>query len=275
MSDGRGDGARRASFLDLSAGPFAWGPALGSRGGARGPGDVPDVDLRFGHLDAETQMPDPGADARLERELERGADARFERLGVDPEDEAAYVRAELDVYEAFARKHCERRARASKLCETLRARVETLASAAARGSDETTGESVASRLAAASIFGDDANAINATVARDLFMSELGRVLSSYLTRHVAPATARFAPRYRAKVRVLTYVVDVSPSGGGFSGRASEDDGAASAFDPEAVREAVRGLAPARRTSSSRRRGSARRTTPRWRRRSRRASARDE
>ena len=40
-------GTARASFLDLSAGPFTWGPLVGGQG-LRGPLDTPDVDLRFG-----------------------------------------------------------------------------------------------------------------------------------------------------------------------------------------------------------------------------------
>ena len=48
------------------------------------------------------------------------ADAHFVGHGVDPEDERAFVRAEIDVYEAFARKHCEGREVArvcAKICD--------------------------------------------------------------------------------------------------------------------------------------------------------------
>ena len=45
-------GHGRASFVDLSAGPFAWGPLVGGEG-LRNVRDLPDVDLRFGGLDVQ------------------------------------------------------------------------------------------------------------------------------------------------------------------------------------------------------------------------------
>ena len=49
------------------------------------------------------------------------ADAHFVGHGVDPEDGGAFVRAEIDVYEAFARKHCPKGTRGvasmTKICD--------------------------------------------------------------------------------------------------------------------------------------------------------------
>ena len=53
----------------------------------------------------------------LESELEEMADDSFESKNIDPDDELAYMSAELDVYEMFAKKHCAGRVTRIKLCE--------------------------------------------------------------------------------------------------------------------------------------------------------------
>ena len=102
------------------------GASARSRGGAGTPGTSPTWTFGSDTWTPGRRCP-TRADARLEPQLS-AAPTRFERLGVDP-------RAGV-----YARSWCTRpsrgntasAARSVKLCETLRARVETLASAAAR-----------------------------------------------------------------------------------------------------------------------------------------------
>ena len=242
-------GRARASFLDLSAGPFAWGPLVGGEG-VRGASDVPDVDLRFGEGAATSSRPRRSEEKRLERELETMADAHFVGHGVDPEDERAYTRAEIDVYEAFARKHCEGRERRARLCEDLRRRVEQLRAAEAQA----TNGDVAPRSEDFSMFGDDDADGEVAVAHDLFMAELGRALSSYATRVAAPATALGRPRrFRRKIRIVAYAVSLGHRRGGatavWGGRASgalaslhgAGTGAGVGFDADAIRDELRAM----------------------------------
>ena len=245
-------GRARASFLDLSAGPFAWGPLVGGEG-VRGASDVPDVDLRFGegNLTARgTSPPRRAEEKRLERELEMMADAHFVGHGVDPEDERAFVRAEIDVYEAFARKHCEGREGRARLCENLRRRTEQLREAEARA----TNGDVAPRNEDFSMFGNDDVDGEVAVAHDVFMAELGRALSSYATRVAAPATALGRPRrFRRKIRIVAYAVSLGHRRGGatavWGGRASgalaslhgAGIGGGVGFDADAIRDELRAM----------------------------------
>jgi hypothetical protein len=229
-------GAGRASFLDLSAGPFSWGPLVGGEG-LRGPLDTPDVDLRFGHLSEEAlRKPD---EAPLEEELETMADAHFETVEVDPDDEAAYMAAEMDVYEMFAAKHCAGRQTRIKLCEELRARVKDLGVARAEAADG----DVRPRDADFSIFGSDEVSTNISLAHDLFLSELGRVLSAYMAHAVAPSAAPGAFRYHSKVSVLVYMLSLGGNDAGASGTWGGRSGGSlgGGFDADALRDELRAL----------------------------------
>ena len=201
-------GTARAAFLDLSAGPFHWGPLVGGEG-LRGPLDTPDVDLRFGHLSEEAmQKPD---EKPLEEELETMADDHFEKQEIDPDDEVAYMKAEMDVYEMFAEKHCEGRQTRIKLCEELKERVKDLITARQEAAEG----DVRPRDDDFSIFGSDRNR---SWAREMFLSELGRVLSAYLAHSVAPSAAPGAFRYHQKVNVLVYMLSLGGGNHGASGR---------------------------------------------------------
>ena len=136
-----------------------------------------------GHLSEEAlKKPD---EKPLEEELETMADDHFEQQSIDPDDEVAYMSAELDVYEMFAKKHCEGRQQRIKLCEELRERVRDLHVARA----EAAGGDVKPRDNDFSLFGSDDVSTNISLAHDLFLSELGRVLSAYLAHAVAPSAA--------------------------------------------------------------------------------------
>jgi hypothetical protein len=225
-------GSARASFLDLSAGPFHWGPLVGGEG-LRGPLDTPDVDLRFGHLSEEAmKKPD---EKPLEEELETMADAHFEKQEIDPDDEAAYMKAEMDVYEMFAKKHCEGRQTRVKLCEELKERVKDLNVARSEAADG----DVRPRDDDFSIFGSDEVSTNISLAHDLFLSELGRVLSAYLAHSVAPSAAPGAFRYHQKVNVLVYMLSLGGGGGSLGGGGL--GGGGGGFDADALRDELRAM----------------------------------
>ena len=233
-------GTARASFIDLSAGPFSWGPLVGGEG-LRGPLDVPDVDLRFGHLPGEA-LKKPN-EKPLEAELESMADSHFEAKEIDPDDEVAYMAAEMDVYEMFAKKHCEFRTTRIKLCEELKERVKDLAVAQA----EAKGGDVRPRDADFSIFGSDDVSTNVSLAHDLFLSELGRVLSAYLAHAVTPSAAPGAFRYHPKVNVLVYMLSLGGGAGASGTWGGRSSGSLSGgmggggFDADALRDELRAL----------------------------------
>jgi len=233
-------GTARASFLDLSAGPFSWGPLVGGEG-LRGTLDTPDVDLRFGHLSEEAlKKPD---EKPLEDELETMADDNFEKRSIDPDDEVAYMTAELDVYEMFAKKHCAGRVTRIKLCEELKDRVRDLNIARTEAADG----SIKPRDQDFSIFGSDEVSTNISLAHDLFLSELGRVLSAYLAHAVAPSAAPGAFRYHQKVNVLVYMLSLGGSSGasgtwsGRTGGALGGGGGGGGFDADALRDELKAL----------------------------------
>ena len=210
-------GHGRASFVDLSAGPFAWGPLVGGEG-LRNVRDLPDVDLRFGGLDVQILEALFGAiagdEVALHTELET---MRREHVthDVDPKDAGATLRAEMDVYSMFATKHCKDRESGTgvRLCEDLKRRTKELETALkdlAEGGIEPV-------VTDFSIFGDDDAATNASLAHDLFVSELGSVVSEWYSHAVAPVSASGYRRYHQRVSVLVYMLSASPGSSGASG----------------------------------------------------------
>ena len=226
-------GRERASWIDLGAGPFAWGPLVGGSG-LRGATDLPDVDLRFnrGLSDAEKAAHRPTPDARLREELE--AAAAESEASIDPRDELQVFRAQMDVYTSFAKKHCESRATRIKLCDDLKRKTRELSVAIAEAKDG----DVQPEDADFSLFGRDDLPPNVTIARDVFASELGRVLSSHLTRVVAPANAPGPRRYHERVHVTVYFVAMGASD---PSRSPYGTDAFGGFDVEKFESEARGL----------------------------------
>jgi hypothetical protein len=226
-------GRERASWIDLGAGPFAWGPLVGGSG-LRGATDLPDVDLRFnrGLSDAEKAAHRPTPDARLREELE--AAAAESEASIDPRDELQVFRAQMDVYTSFAKKHCESRATRIKLCDDLKRKTRELSVAIAEAKDG----DVQPEDADFSLFGRDDLPPNVTIARDVFASELGRVLSSHLTRVVAPATAPGPRRHHERVHVTVYFVAMGASD---PSRSPYGTDAFGGFDVEKFESEARGL----------------------------------
>ncbi len=246
-------GHGRASFVDLSAGPFAWGPLVGGEG-LRNVRDLPDVDLRFGGLDVGILEALFGVAARradlaaLHTELDAMREQRKRDDVVDPKDAGATLRAELDVYSMFAAKHCGDDGASTRrvgLCEDLARRtreIETALEDASEGGIEPI-------VTDFSIFGDDAAATNASLAHDLFVSELGSVVSRWYSRAVAPAVSHGAARYHRRVSVLVYMLSASPGSTGASGTwggvahgaLHGHGGGGGGFDVDGFHDELRGL----------------------------------
>ena len=242
-------GHGRASFVDLSAGPFAWGPLVGGEG-LRNVRDLPDVDLRFGGLDVQILEALFGAiagdEVALHTELETMRREHVAR-DVDPKDAGATLRAEMDVYSMFATKHCKDRESGTgvRLCEDLKRRTKELETALkdlAEGGIEPV-------VTDFSIFGDDDAATNASLAHDLFVSELGSVVSDWYSHAVAPVSASGYRRYHQRVSVLVYMLSSSPGSSGASGTWGGSSGGAlhgpglggSGFDVDGFTAELNGL----------------------------------
>jgi len=205
-------GAGRYLWADLSAGPFQWGPLVGGSG-LREAHSLPSVEDHFGHLPEGRQG---AALADLDAELERLADLRFRDMEEeDEENDVELINAELDVYEMFAKEHCANRQRHIPLCEELRSWVVTLEERLATAVKERAEASGAvaqedlkpkPRPHGWSIFGSDAHAANFSVARDLFLSELGAAISGALKHAVTPSLASAPFHAHKKISVLLYVV---------------------------------------------------------------------
>ena len=239
-------GHGRASFVDLSAGPFAWGPLVGGEG-LRNVRDLPDVDLRFGGLDVSILEALFGVKrlAALHTELDAMREQRKKDVA-DPKDAGATLRAELDVYSMFATKHCGDGAQGRVgLCEDLARRTREIETALKDFSEG----GIAPIVTDFSIFGDDDAATNASLAHDLFVSELGSVISRWYSHAVAPAAAGGSRRYHRRVSVLVYMLSASPGSNGASGTwggtthgaLHGHGGGGSGFDVDGFHDELRGL----------------------------------
>ena len=246
-------GHGRASFVDLSAGPFAWGPLVGGEG-LRNVRDLPDVDLRFGGLDVGILEALFGVAARradlaaLHTELDAMREQRKRDDVVDPKDAGATLRAELDVYSMFAAKHCGDDGASTRrvgLCEDLARRTREIETAL----EDMSEGGIEPIVTDFSIFGDDAAATNASLAHDLFVSELGSVVSRWYSRVVAPSGSRGARRYHRRVSVLVYMLSASPGATGASGTwggvshgaLHGHGGGGGGFDVDGFHDELRGL----------------------------------
>ncbi|KAH9616135.1 hypothetical protein KSS87_007942 [Heliosperma pusillum] len=111
-------GKDRWAFVDLSAGPFTWGPAVGGQG-VRTEQSLPNVTKTIGAVSEITEE-------EAEEHLQNAIQEKFSALG-DKEHEAIDILlAEIDIYELFAFKHCKGRKVRLALCEELDERMKEL-----------------------------------------------------------------------------------------------------------------------------------------------------
>eukprot|EP00899_Mesostigma_viride_P023409 jgi/Mesvir1/4252/Mv22219-RA.2 len=202
---------KRYAFIDLSAGPFEWGPMVGG-GGLRTKDTIPRVENAFRHIRTSVMTPEEAEmlEEKLESELQSMAEDRFAEFGEQTHD-VVLLSAELDVYELFAEKHCKDRKAKISLCEDLADRVEEIKGEllALEGSEEfpeLNATGLHARTHGWDIFGGDEEAKNVSIARDLFMSDLGAVLAATFRLAVAPSTYAETLPFRAKVSFHLYLL---------------------------------------------------------------------
>jgi hypothetical protein len=103
-------GRERFAFIDLSAGPFTWGPSVGGDG-VRTELSLPNVAKTVG---AVAEVTEEEAEEKLQDTIRE----RFSSFGEDYHA-VDILLAEIDVYELFAFKHCVGRRVQLALCKVL------------------------------------------------------------------------------------------------------------------------------------------------------------
>ncbi|EXB58679.1 hypothetical protein L484_003935 [Morus notabilis] len=111
-------GKDRWAFIDLSAGPFSWGPAVGGEG-VRTELSLPNVEKTIG---AVSEISEDEAENRLQDAIQE----KFAVFGDKDHQAIDILLAEIDIYELFAFKHCKGRRVKLALCEELDERMQDL-----------------------------------------------------------------------------------------------------------------------------------------------------
>ncbi|XP_074285242.1 uncharacterized protein LOC141610855 [Silene latifolia] len=182
-------GKDRWAFVDLSAGPFTWGPAVGGQG-VRTEQSLPNVTRTIGAVSEITEE-------EAEEHLQNAIQEKFSALG-DKEHEAIDILlAEIDIYELFAFKHCKGRKVRLALCEELDERMKELKNELQSMEGDEFGEShkrkaldALKKMESWNLFSDaHATMHNYTVARDTFLAHLGSILRGSMKHIIAPSVA--------------------------------------------------------------------------------------
>ncbi|KAL2630290.1 hypothetical protein R1flu_014976 [Riccia fluitans] len=213
-------GAARWAFVDLTAGPATWGPAVGGDG-VRTEMTLPSVDRSFGHLPLSTR----GDDDAVQEEFQELWSDRFTYVGEEEQHAVDMLLAEMDVYEVFADRHCRDRNVALSFCEELLARMSDVKDELGRIQDEVVDqdlddkerqESLVHKVKAAdalrrieewNLFGFvHEHTQNFSVARDSFLAHLGSVLASSMRHVITPSTADGAYHFYENIYFQLYFV---------------------------------------------------------------------
>lgn len=201
-------GNERWAFVDLTAGPFSWGPAVGGIG-VRTEITLPSVDKLLENRPVAT-------DEEVHEDLSNLVQDRFSIFEEGNPDVVDTLLAEVDIYEIFAQRHCEGRRVKVTLCDELQERLvdlkEELRSLQGTESEEMHKKKAAEalkRIERWNLF-SDANEMqhigNYSVARDWFLANLGAVLWSSMKHVVTPSTADGAFHFYEKVHFQIFVI---------------------------------------------------------------------
>eukprot|EP00850_Spirogloea_muscicola_P002609 SM000010S04247 [mRNA] locus=s10:531434:539424:+ [translate_table: standard] len=183
-------GSERWALIDLTAGPFTWGPRVGGQG-FRTEDTLPNVEKYFREHKGGLGV----GDDDLEKELETMAEERFRHVEESQGHEVEMLLAELDIYELFARKHCRDRVRSVPLCEELQERVESMRDELESYVDSVSMSKSSYALAGLArldnwqsmVAGDHSAKVNVSRAWDMFLAEVGAVLSSAMRHVITPS----------------------------------------------------------------------------------------
>ncbi|MCO5572254.1 hypothetical protein L7F22_026007 [Adiantum nelumboides] len=111
-------GNERWAFLDLTAGPFSWGPAVGGIG-VRTELTLPSIDKLSESLSATT-------DEEAHEDLSNLVQDRFSAFEEGDPHIVDTLLAEIDIYEIFSERHCDGRRVKVTLCDELEERLQDL-----------------------------------------------------------------------------------------------------------------------------------------------------
>ncbi|XP_057806569.1 uncharacterized protein LOC131021402 isoform X1 [Salvia miltiorrhiza] len=199
-------GNQRWAFIDLSAGPFSWGPSVGGEG-VRTAQSLPNVEKTIG---AVAEISEDEAEDRLQEAIQE----KFAVFGEKDHHAIDILLAEIDIYELFAFKHCKGRKVKLSLCEELDERMNDLKNELQSFEGEEYDEShkkkaidALKRMEKWNLFSDTYEEYqNYTVARDTFLSHLGATLWGSLRHIISPSLADGAFHYYEKISFQLFFV---------------------------------------------------------------------
>ncbi|XP_059634541.1 uncharacterized protein LOC132276918 isoform X1 [Cornus florida] len=199
-------GKGRWAFIDLSAGPFSWGPAVGGEG-VRTELSLPNVNKTIG---AVAELSEDEAEDRLQEAIQE----KFSVFGDKDHQAIDILLAEIDIYELFAFKHCKGRKVKLALCEELDERMRDLKNELQSFEGEEYDEShkkkavdALTRMESWNLFSDTYEEFqNYTVARDTFLAHLGATLWGSMRHIISPSIADGAFHYYEKISFQLFFI---------------------------------------------------------------------
>ncbi|KAK1549687.1 hypothetical protein Q3G72_006205 [Acer saccharum] len=188
-------GKDRWAFIDLTAGPFSWGPAVGGEG-VRTELSLPNVGKTIGAVE---EISEDEAEDRLQDAIQE----KFAVFGDKDHQAIDILLAEIDIYELFAFKHCKGRKVKLALCEELDERMQDLKNELKSFEGEEHDENHKTKAIEAlkrmenwNLFTDTHEEFqNYTVARDTFLAHLGATLWGSMRHIISPSIADGAFHY--------------------------------------------------------------------------------
>ncbi|CAF2333637.1 BnaA10g29260D [Brassica napus] len=195
----RRDDVSRWAFIDLTAGPFSWGPSVGGKG-VRTELSLPNVGKTIG---AVAEISEDEAEERLQVAIQD----KFSVFGEKDHQAVDILLAEIDVYELFAFKHCKGRKVKLALCEELDERMRDLKTELQSLEGDAHDEvhqrkamEALKRMESWNLFSDEHEEFkNYTVARDTFLAHLGATLWGSMRHIISPSVADGAFHHYEKI----------------------------------------------------------------------------
>ncbi|KAK9989673.1 hypothetical protein SO802_029912 [Lithocarpus litseifolius] len=199
-------GKDRWAFIDLSAGPWSWGPAVGGEG-VRTELSLPNVEKTIG---AVSEISEDEAEDRLQDAIQE----KFSIFGDKEHQAIDILLAEIDIYELFAFKHCKGRKVKLALCEELDERMRDLKNELQSFEGDEYDEShkrkaieALKRMESWNLFSDTYEEFqNYTVARDAFLAHLGSTLWGSMRHIISPSIADGAFHHYEKISFQLYFI---------------------------------------------------------------------
>ncbi|MBA0645033.1 hypothetical protein Goklo_013171, partial [Gossypium klotzschianum] len=200
-------GKDRWAFIDLTAGPFSWGPAVGGEG-VRTELSLPNVGKTIGAV--EVEISEDEAEDRLQDAIQE----KFAVFGDKDHQAIDILLAEIDIYELFAFKHCKGRKVKLALCDELDERMRDLKDELQSFENEEYDEShrmkavdALKRMESWNLFSDTHEKFqNYTVARDTFLAQLGATLWGSVRHIISPSVADGAFHYYEKISYQLFFI---------------------------------------------------------------------